>query len=377
MKNKIFLLINVFLLLISNLFAQSNQNPVSEASLKLKSNDLNGAIAILDKAIAKKPTYFEAYEFRAYIYSLTNNYPNAVKDISVAIELSSHGELYKKRAFYRQMSGDLMGALNDYNVAIEKGVESADVFNARAKLKRLTNDLDGMEEDYLLALKIRPHFAAAANGYAGVLSIRGKQQEAINYLEQFLTKIEKDWNYNFPNPKVETVKGKELQSEPFKDNDGQAIMAISGTRIVSQKKVTTIEEAEKDRAEMEQILNIGVCYSTLARMYEKENELEKASFNIKKAFNLNPTGIGLYDIRGRIRLKQGDYDGAIFDFTKALETTPVAQGNLADRGIAYLLKADNEKAQKDFEKYLQQYPKAKENLDERIEEAKKSRKTHP
>jgi tetratricopeptide (TPR) repeat protein len=368
----LFILICLFFAL--NLIAQSTQKSLKEATDKLNKNDLQGAISILTAAIENNPRFFEAYELRSHIYSLARNLQMAIQDLNSAIELKpSNSALYVKRAFYLSLLGDFKNSLADYNLAIEKGAEGADVFNARARLKRISGDTEGAEKDLLMAIKIRPHFAAAVNGYTGILYQKGHKQDAIVYLEQFLTKIENEWGHDLPNPKTKVIKGEPFQTQPVTNDSGQTITAISGARISSEKKFSSREEAERHAGEMEQVMNIGSCYSSLARMYEKEDNLPKALLNIEKAFSINPGGIGIYNIRGQIRLKQKDYDRAIDDFTQAIANMPMITSLYVDRGIAYLILGQAEKAQQDFDKYLRQYPKAKPDVDKRIEDAKRLR----
>lgn len=370
MKKRILLVIVCCFLFTINLFAQSKQ--LGEAAEKLNKNDLAGALSVLTDLIEHYPKFSPGYEFRAYVLSMNRNYQGAIQDLSSAIQLNpKNGSLYTKRAFYKNFLGDFTGMLEDYNLAIQNGAEGAEVFNERAALKRRLNDLDGSEKDYLLAIQIRPHYARANNGYAELLQAKGELDKAIQWMEDFTTKIENDWNYDFPNPGKMKVIGESTKSDPIKTDDGNTQIAIGSQRMISKQNFSSKEEAEKYQGEMEQILNLGVSYTNLARMYVKKENIPKASLNIKKAFSINPNGLGLFDIRGQIRLKQGDYEGAISDLTKAITGMPIVTISYVDRGIAYLMLGKEDKAQQDFDKYLQQYPKAKADVDKRIEEAKK------
>ena len=341
----------------------------------MEQKDFAGALSAVSASIEADPTSVEAFELRSVIRSITGDFKGAIADLGKAIELKPDAaKYYFKRGVYRSLSPDAAGALKDLDTAIEKGEQSDSVFTTRARIKRTMGDLDGALADYKLAVSIRPHSAAANNGYALVLERKGKTEEAMDYLEKFISKIEADWNYDFPKPKVKLISGNRQTSKTTSNENGKT--AVVGVQTALSGNSTGYRaKGDREAAETDQLMNLAAAYSNLARMYEKAGDKTKALYNVEMSLALSPGGIGTYDIRGRIRLSQKDYDGAISDFTASINSLSVDGGSRLNRGIAYFLKGNEKEAQNDFNDYLRMYPGGKGILEKRIEEARKQRET--
>jgi len=90
---------------ISTKFEEYDKSETAKkANKKLDSNDIAGALKILDKAIEKKEDLFEAYRTRSFIRQLYNNdIDGAIADLSSAIEIKPDDEnLYISRAYLKK-----------------------------------------------------------------------------------------------------------------------------------------------------------------------------------------------------------------------------------------------------------------------------------
>jgi tetratricopeptide (TPR) repeat protein len=109
-------------------------------SAKLKSGDLDGAIAAFSEAIELNPEDRDAYLKRARAKSAKDDLDGAIADFTRVIELDPKNyNAYDERADEKFLKNDLNGALADYNCAIE-------LFDKQARtFVELSAVLDGNE----------------------------------------------------------------------------------------------------------------------------------------------------------------------------------------------------------------------------------------
>lgn len=109
-------------------------------SAKLKSGDLDGAIADFSEAIELNPKNPDAYLKRARAKSAKEDLDGAIADFTRVIELDPKNyDAYDERANEKFLKNDLNGALADYNCAIELFDKQAGTF------VELSAVLDGKE----------------------------------------------------------------------------------------------------------------------------------------------------------------------------------------------------------------------------------------
>jgi Tfp pilus assembly protein PilF len=162
------------LLIISSggfVFAQEDSKAIKKAAESLDRGDVNGAIAVLNKAIEKGENTFEIYRVRAMLHAMTGNIEAEFRDVSKAIELkSTDGALYKQRAGLRMfLRHDSALILNDLDLAIANGQKVERVYGMRAMMRRQKGDVEGALADYQTALGLNPDSAAATVGLASLI----------------------------------------------------------------------------------------------------------------------------------------------------------------------------------------------------------------
>jgi tetratricopeptide (TPR) repeat protein len=109
-------------------------------SAKLKSGDLDGAIADFSEAVELNPEDRDAYLKRARAKSAKEDLNGAIADFTRVIELDPNNHnAYQERANEKFLKNDLDGALADYNCATE-------LFDKQALMSvELSVVLDGRE----------------------------------------------------------------------------------------------------------------------------------------------------------------------------------------------------------------------------------------
>ncbi len=120
------------------------------------------AIKTLDKAIELNPQSPEAYSYRGYIKLETEQYEEAVEDLTKAIEFSHLinkedeslrcsylAEIYTNRGFGKVKLGQHEEALMDFNKALEIDPESEVAQDNRDFSLKIVNELIEIAEDLL------------------------------------------------------------------------------------------------------------------------------------------------------------------------------------------------------------------------------------
>jgi tetratricopeptide (TPR) repeat protein len=371
------LLFVVFAVYLSPAMAQQPDGSRAEVSLLLSRGDLKGAIAILDKNIAKKLDPLESLKTRSTLRAMSGDLTGSLNDLSAAIEIKHDDpDLYSRRATARMnLGGDTKLVLADLDLAIAYGKKLDSTYSLRANLRRMSGDTTGAIEDYLSAIALRPENVGANVGLASIYLFMGENDKAIKLLENFLASYEN----------LETDIGKSLDTAVLGSKPVVASIVPLGTdaKTASQNMETVVlkrpagqtaprsrDEIDKTNQGSEDTKNTGLAYSTLAAAYAKKSEYEKALATIEKSIKFDDSDFYAFEVRGTIRVGMGNFQDAIGDLTVSINSFPANPPVYIDRGIAYLMTGKSAEAEKDFAKYLELYPKGKDNLARRIDEAK-------
>jgi tetratricopeptide (TPR) repeat protein len=353
----------------------------SEATAKalelMTQGKFKDAIAALDKAVGKNKDLYQVYKLRASLKRMTGDFAGASNDYSLAIEQKSDdGELYEQRAMMRLYTRqDAALILADLDAAIANGRKHEKVYSTRGMIKTQLRDYDGAIADYETAIGLRPGFAGAYMGLSSVYGITRQEEKSAEVLEKFIAIVENS------DTKPESVKGEVVASSgavpvPNISGDKNASMTENSVIIkgIESKQMTEMQSSPMDINskvdQLEQSKNTASAYSSLASVYQRRKDLERASELVEKSLKIDPSNFSALEVRGKIRTDSGDYKGAISDFDAALKIMPNMSMVYMSRGLAKLLAGSEADAQKDFDKYLQLFPSGKPYLDQEIERAK-------
>jgi tetratricopeptide (TPR) repeat protein len=375
---------NLFIFLMASFLAFSlgvgAQKPeaTAKAAELMTQGNFREAIAVLDKAAQKNQDLYAVYKMRASLKRMTGDFAGALNDFGLAIERKADdGELYEQRAMMRLYSReDPALILADLDSAISYGRKHEKVYATRAMIRAQLRDFDGAINDYETAIGLKPDYAGAYIGLSGVYGMTRNEAKSAEVLEKFIAMIE---NSDAP---PETVKGSVVATSGANQvpnvsgdksatfSEGAVIVKGIESKNTTGNRMLTPAEATESTSKLEQTKNTAAAYSNLANIYQRRNDLEKASELVEKALRIDPQDFSALEVRGKIRTARGNYSGAIGDFDAALKLMPRMPPVYLARGIANLLAGSEAEAQKDFDKYLELFPNGKPMLEREIENAK-------
>ncbi len=124
---------------------------------KYAKQDLDGAIADYDRAIALNPNGADAYYNRGLAKRTKQDLDGAIADFDRAIALNPNDpDAYYNRGNAKRAKEDLDGAIADYGRTIALDPNYAPAYNNRGKAKDIRGDFDGARADYEKYIAIGP-----------------------------------------------------------------------------------------------------------------------------------------------------------------------------------------------------------------------------
>lgn len=360
------LVITSFLTFSISVDAQKPTESTRQAVQLIIKGDVKGAIAVLDQAIAKEKDLFECYRMRAFLRQRVGDFEGVIADFTKALEIKPEAaELYTERALTRlTLQQDFSLILKDLDSAISYGQKVEKVYSLRAMVRQRAGDREGAIGDYQTAIGLRPDLAQAYADLANLYLKSGEAEKAVSILENFISV------YEGSNNKAK-VKGEVIATDTvILPNKNEVQLTET---IISKDSSGSKISAEKSNEKLEQSKNVAFAYASLASIYVKLKEYEKASPLIDKASKIDPTDVFVLETRGKLKLGLGDFQGAVNDLSISIKMIPVVTSIYLERGVAYFMLGKEDEAQKDFDRFLQAFPNLKENYEKRLAEAKELR----
>jgi tetratricopeptide (TPR) repeat protein len=372
------------LLLTAPAFAQRTADEYLKESFKrLQNRDLEGAIALLDKAIEIKPDFARAYLQRSRLVVMKGGVDASLADLDKALSIDPDlTDAYPPRAHLRMMKNDVNGALSDLDNAIVRGFKSDTVYSQRGALRMTVGDFKGALADADVAISMNP------NRIGHYLS-RGSAKEAMGDREGAVA----DYNYiieRFEQKEAERLaSGKpERSAAPF-DLTSPVIKGpeVPVTQQGNKQPLREVRKVEGQAAirvdvgpgmtpeQMEYLPNVAGAYLNRGQIFGKEGKSEAAIADFTKSAKIHPF-FGTFLARAKELRKTGDLKGAIADYTRTIELRRDAYPFL-ERGTTYLELNLDEEAEKDFAEALALNPALKATIESRRAEAKEKRDQKP
>lgn len=383
------------------------------------SDDSDGAIKLLDRAVGIKPDFSDAYYLRGHLHSRQDRCKEAISDFDVVIQLNPDAiNTYQFRGECKTRLKDYPGALSDFDMSVStlaaQGLVQYNAFEKRGRMKYILGNYDGAIEDFNNALNTgrgdRAHFLRALT-YIRKNDTIGAIRD-LNLLADYYEQVTKDLRVKFPEQYAEK-KGyppgqdplASLVKKPVKAKGGSTegryyIVATSsgGTGSSGAANSATVAGCkgckETKFAEFEDKLvpdnwffpsektyltsfisdSADVIFYLLGDIYEKRGDTAAAlqaytSSIVAKKYDQGT----IYYRRGKVLLKTGEFEPAVRDFSWTISGLPLFADGYLERGVAILMLGHDELAQADFAKYLALNPAGKETLTARIDAAKKQR----
>ena len=124
---------------------------------RVRKDDLDGALADLDRAVALRPDLAVTWLNRGGVKSMKKDLDGALTDFNRAAELDpSHGLAFANRAVIRLQKGDAAGAEKDATRAIDLAPGRAESYATRGRARAQLLDFAAALDDYSRAVALRP-----------------------------------------------------------------------------------------------------------------------------------------------------------------------------------------------------------------------------
>ena len=334
---------------LAGMFPETEQSAaIKKAYKKLESNDISGALKILDEAIEKKQDLYEVYRERSLIRRLyTNDIDGAIADLDKVLEIKPDDvNSYTSLAFLKQIKKDYLGALKIYEIAQKYQPDSIEIYTQKAFVKSKLNDFPGAVAEMQSAVKSNPDSIYLQIRISDSMMLNKKPDQAVAGLQSFLDNYVKKNNGVLPKLKGERVK----KDKTVRNPDGSSENKV---RRYSQMEFSanSPEELKKQQDKIENTKNLAKAYVALGKLYIARNDFDKAFLNLDTALTIDKNQEDAYGMRGILYLSKGDYEKAIVELTNAAEIADEPYFYL-NRGIAYFLIKNAQKSQADFDYFL-------------------------
>ncbi|GCL40716.1 serine protease [Dolichospermum planctonicum] len=279
------------------------------------------AIKAVDKAISKKPNFYQAWYFKGMIFSSEKKYPESIAAFDKALKINPNfAQAWKERSHSLLQSDKSSEALVSLDKAIALSPNQFDLYAWRGRvlflLQRFPEAIDTVNQ----SIKIYPHFSAYGIRAFAYLFLGEYQNAIADYTEAIRLAPDSAFCYS--------LRG--LVYSLSKDY---------------KKAIADYTEAIRLAP------NNAEYYSSRGNAYSLLNDENKATADYKRAVSIEPKDAEDYKNRGSAYLGLKDYKKAISDFTEAIRIAPK---NLLyfqyyqSRAEAYSLSKDNKKAIADF-----------------------------
>lgn len=151
--------------------------------------NMDSALVIVDRALAKDPQLGAALKLRGDIKQKQKKIDAALADYDQAVDLgASDPRLFVSRAAAYITKGNLKAAIRDLDHAVEYAPQDADIYYNRACAIYLSGDNKGALKDVGRALKLKPDYAEALYLSGVVKGEEYREQEGMAEIEAALAK---------------------------------------------------------------------------------------------------------------------------------------------------------------------------------------------
>ncbi|MTJ21899.1 tetratricopeptide repeat protein [Dolichospermum sp. UHCC 0352] len=251
------------------------------------------AIKAVDKAIAKKPDFYQAWYFKGMIFRSEKKYPESIAAFDKALEINPNfAQAWKQRGRVLFRLDKYSEALTSFDKAIALSPNQFALYYLRGLTLRYLKRFPEAIEAYNQAIKIDPLFKSAYSGRGLSYGELKKYRQGIADFTQFIQLDPKDASYY-------NLRGSYYgQLEEYK----QAIADYN-------------QAIQLDH-------NDALYYNSRGIAYGQLEEYKQAIADYTQAIQLDPKDAIYYSLRGSIYSNLKDYKQAISDLTETIRRDP-------------------------------------------------------
>ncbi len=299
----------------------------NRGSARLDLEDLRGALADFDAALALRPGFVMALRGKAEARRLLGDLPAALADCREALRLRPDDTAcWNSLGLIREAGGDLRGAISDYEEVLRRDPDHFFALYNRGHARHSLGDLPGALEDYDRALRLRP-------GDAGTLTNRGHIRRVLGDLAGAVADHDAA-----------------LAARPgwagALYNRGIARLHL-GEAAAALEDFSAALRSEPTHAEAQ-------CDRGIAR--ERLGDREGALADFDACLRLRPDYVPALNNRGALRRRAGDTAGALADFRAAVRIEPARPEPHLNLGIQLQDVGNLAEARAELEEFLRLAP---------------------
>ncbi|MCI8403097.1 MAG: tetratricopeptide repeat protein [Lachnospiraceae bacterium] len=317
----------------NNAIVADNRNPeyyVNKGMAYLELEDYENAHSSFDSALRLDGKCQAAYRGNGIAHMEAGNYEEAMNSLNAALacEAGRAGEAEYDILLYRGETQlrmeDYAGAIDTYTVLLDTKGETAQIYYLRGTAYVKNGDAEAGTADMDKAVALnQADYSLYLNCYY-CLADAGQEEAGVRYLQKALMIGETNTNH------------KARGTVHFLLGDYSAALSEF--------------EYEKDKADVETLIYIGLCYQSTGE-YERSNEA------FTKALESGGENAEVYYQMGMCMFSMGDYEAALLDLEKGLELGGGAhkQEMLYTQALCYERLRRFEEACRAFESYAALY----------------------
>jgi tetratricopeptide (TPR) repeat protein len=241
------------------------------------------------------------------------------------------------RGLTRLNAGRTAEAEADITEAIRRGLDTSELYLARAWARDSLGRLEDALADCDRALELAPDQAAAYNS-RGLL--RGRLDRVVEALADFTKarELAPDWPPPAVNRGILQLRIGHPREAAIDITEAIRLLEDAGPDIAPQRPASGQTDA----------LSPAAYHAVRGEAYEAMGESEAALADYNKAVDLADDDPRGYLCRGRFFLRTGEPDSALDDFTEAIRLRPDLGQGYIERGQAHLAAGDPAEALDDF-----------------------------
>ena len=316
----------------------------------------------VDKAIGKKPDFYQAWYFKGMIFRREEKYPESIAAFDKALEINPNfAQAWKQRGRVLLRLDKYSEALTSFDKAIALSPNQFALYGLRGVTLRYLKRFPEAIEAYNQAIKIDPLFKLAYAWRGLSYGELKKYRQAIADFTQFIQLDPKDAGYY--NLRGLYYGQLEEYTQSIADST-QAIQLDPNDAFYYNSRgiaYSGLKEYKQAIADYTQAIKIGPkdadYYLTRGSAYGHLENYKQAIADYTQAIKIGPKKATYYSMRGGVYINLKDYKQAIADYTQAIQLDPKDAIYYSLRGSIYSKLKDYKQAISDLTETIRRDPK--------------------